>query len=83
MSKDAPLEIETPPRSPLAALGYPHYRYLFVGSALAGLGNSMQQLAIGWLAVEIALRDQRPDYVPLYVGLVGLCLLYTSPSPRD
>lgn len=32
----------------------------------------MQQLAIGWLAIQLAIEDQRPDQAALYVGLVGL-----------
>lgn len=72
MTKHADRAIDAPTRSALGALRHPRYRSLFVGSALAGLGNSMQQLAIGWLAVEIAVREQRPDHAPLYVGLVGL-----------
>lgn len=32
----------------------------------------MQQFAVGWLVVQLAIRDGRPERASLYIGLIGL-----------
>ena len=60
------------PSGRLGALGYPEYRWFFLGSLLASVGQNMQAFAQGWLVIEIATRDGDPTRGPLYLGLVGL-----------
>ncbi len=77
---EAELELETTPlaeaatasRSPIAAFVFPQFRLLFAGAVFANLGNWMQQFALGWLVVQLADRDGRPELAALYLGLVGL-----------
>ena len=77
---EAELELETAPaepapapsRSPIAALAFTQFRLLFAGSVFANLGNWMQQFALGWLVVELAVRDGHPELAALYLGFIGL-----------
>ena len=32
----------------------------------------MQQFGLGWLVVQLAIRDGAPQLAPFYLGLVGL-----------
>ncbi len=36
------------------------------------IGIWMSQFAIGWLVVELSVRDGRPDLAPLSIGIIGL-----------
>lgn len=65
----------TPSRSPLGALRYPEYRWFFVGCASANVGQWMFQFTLGWLTIEIAIREGDPSRGPLYLGLVGAARL--------
>ncbi|HEY1298081.1 MAG TPA: MFS transporter [Chloroflexota bacterium] len=58
--------------SGLSALVYRDYRLIWIGQIISNVGSSMQQLGLGWLIVELAQADNRPDLVPFYLGLVGL-----------
>jgi MFS family permease len=58
--------------SGLSALAFRDFRLIWFGLVASNLGSSMQQLGLGWLLVELAQQDGRPELVPLYVGLVGL-----------
>ena len=57
---------------PLSALRYPEFRAFFSGMLAANVGNWMQQFSLGWLVVQIAVRDGNPALGALYLGLVGL-----------
>ena len=58
--------------SAFAALRHPQFRLLWSGQVISSLGNAMQTFALGWLVVEIAIRDGVPQRAPLYLGFVGL-----------
>lgn len=58
-----PLRIRLP--KALAALGYPNFRYLWVGLLLSNTGTWMQTVAQGWLVYQ--LTDSS-----VYLGAVGL-----------
>lgn len=48
------------------------FRLLFFAASFASLAGAMQQFAIGWLAVELAISERAPERAAFYVGLVGL-----------
>jgi len=56
----------------LGALSYPQYRWFISGTAFATLAYWVQQFAIGWLVIELAARDAKPNNAALYVGILGL-----------
>ena len=58
--------------SALTALVYRDYRLIWIGQVISNVGSSMQQLGLGWLIVQLAQRDDAPQLVPVYLGLVGL-----------
>ena len=58
--------------SGLAALAFRDYRLIWIGQVISNVGSSMQQLGLGWLIVQLAERDNAPQLVPVYLGLVGL-----------
>ena len=58
--------------SPLSALRVPEYHLLWFGNLLGSLGNWIQQFALGWLIVEISIRERTPALAAFYSGLVGL-----------
>ena len=66
----------TPPRraptSIVDALKHRDFRLLWLGLLTSGVGDSMQLFALGWLVVQLAVRDGVPERAPLYIGLVGL-----------
>ena len=64
--RDAPEDGPPPPRlDPYAALRYPDFRRLLLGSILAKVGYEMQAVAVGW---ELYRRTGSP----LALGFVGL-----------
>ncbi len=58
--------------STLDALAHREFRLLWSGLLVSGVGDSMQLFAVGWLVVQLAVRDGVPHLAPLYIGLVGL-----------
>src|SRR5437762_3072817 len=59
-------------RSALAALLYRDFRLFWIGLLVSNIGTWMQQFGLGWLGVQLAIRDATPQLAPLYLGLVGL-----------
>src|SRR5436305_5280975 len=58
--------------SALSALLYRDFRLFWIGLAVSNVGTWMQQFGLGWLVVQLAIRDGVPQLAPLYLGLVGL-----------
>lgn len=58
--------------STFAALKHREFRLLWIGLGTSGAGDSMQSFGLGWLVVQLAIRDGVPQLAPLYIGLVGL-----------
>lgn len=56
-------------RAVLAALSVPNYRLLFQGNFATQIGFGMQQVAFGWLVLELTNS-------PFYLGLNGFCFLF-------
>lgn len=56
----------------LQALRHRDFRLLWAGLSISGIGDSMQLFAVGWLVVQLAIRDGEPHLAPFYLGLVGL-----------
>src|SRR5204862_356356 len=56
----------------LGALRHKGFRLLWIGSVFSNIAWWMQTFGLGWLAVELAIRDGVPERAPLYIGLVGL-----------
>jgi MFS family permease len=44
----------------------------WIGLVVSNVGTWMQQFGLGWLVVQLAIRDGVPQLGPLYLGLVGL-----------
>lgn len=60
------------PPSTLSALRYREFRLLFAGLVGANLGIWMQEFALGWLVVQLAVRDGNAAQAGLYLGLRSL-----------
>ena len=60
------------PASTLSALRYGEFRLLFSGLVAANLGLWMQEFALGWLVVQLAVRDGNPALAGFYIGLRSL-----------
>src|SRR5438445_8755188 len=58
--------------SALAALEYRDFRLCWIGLVVSNIGTWMQQFGLGWLVVQLAIRDGVPHLAPFYLGLVGL-----------
>src|SRR5256886_9202707 len=58
--------------SALAALLYRDFRLFWIGLLVSNIGTWMQQFGLGWLVVQLAIRDATPQLAPLYLGFVGL-----------
>ena len=58
--------------SMLAALEYRDFRLFWFGLVVSNIGSWMQIYGLGWLVVQLAIRDGAPQLAPLYLGLVGL-----------
>ena len=56
----------------LAALRYRDFRLFWFGLLVSNVGTWMQQFGMGWLVVQLAIRDGTPHLAPLYLGLTGL-----------
>src|SRR5947209_6687313 len=60
--------------SALAALEYRDFRLFWIGLVVSNIGTWMQQFGLGWLVVQLAIKDGVPHLAPFYLGLVGLSL---------
>ena len=58
--------------SALAALEYRDFRLFWIGLVVSNVGTWMQQFGLGWLVVQLAIKDGVPQLAPFYLGLVGL-----------
>ena len=58
--------------STFAALEFRDFRLFWIGLVVSNVGTWMQQYGLGWLVVQLAIRDGTPQLGPLYLGLVGL-----------
>ncbi len=55
-----------------AALTHRGFRLLWSGIGASQIGDQMVVFALGWLVVDIAVREGTPQLGPLYLGLLGL-----------
>jgi MFS family permease len=55
--------------STLAALRHGEFRLLFSGLITANLGIWMQEFVLGWLVVQLAVREGNPALAGFYLGL--------------
>ena len=44
----------------------------FAGFLLSNISVAMQAFGLGWLVVQLAVRDGTPERAPLYLGFVGI-----------
>jgi MFS family permease len=58
--------------STLAALEFRDFRLFWFGLVVSNIGTWMQIFGLGWLVVQLAVKDGVPQLAPLYLGLVGL-----------
>src|SRR2546428_12591851 len=58
--------------STLAALDFRDFRLFWFGLVVSNIGSWMQIYGLGWLVVQLAIRDGVPQLAPFYLGLVGL-----------
>jgi MFS family permease len=58
--------------STLAALEFRDFRLFWFGLVVSNIGSWMQMYGLGWLVVQLAIRDGVPQLAPFYLGLVGL-----------
>jgi MFS family permease len=73
------MSIEVPRRVRLfSALGCRDFRVFWTGFLVSMTGNWMQMFALGWLVVELAVREGTPGRAALYLGLVGFARLVPS-----
>ena len=71
------IHLSMPPEnkdSRAALLRSPDFRWLTAGSVLSMLGDQFTLIALPWLVLQMTGDT---------VVLGTVCLLYTSPSPRD
>ena len=69
---DEATAVEPGRTSMLAALEYRDFRLFWFGLVVSNIGSWMQIYGLGWLVVQLAIRDGAPQLAPLYLGLVGL-----------
>ena len=74
--------------SALSALLYRDFRLFWIGLVVSNIGTWMQQFGLGWLVVQLAIRDGVPQLAPLYLGLIGLARalpgpVVSRPSPES
>jgi predicted MFS family arabinose efflux permease len=58
--------------SALSALEFRDFRLFWFGLVVSNTGSWMQIYGLGWLVVQLAIRDGVPQLAPFYLGLVGL-----------
>jgi predicted MFS family arabinose efflux permease len=59
-------------RSPFSALKVRDFRVFWAGFVVYCVSNGIQGYGLGWLTVQLAVRDGVPERGALYLGLVGL-----------
>ncbi len=59
-------------RSPLSALEVRDFRVFWAGFVVSNVSTAMQAFGIGWLVVQLAVRDGTPERAPLYLGIVAI-----------
>lgn len=64
--------------SPFAALQHREFRLLFGGLVATNMGMWMQQFAIGWLLVQLAVQEGNPALGGFYIGLRSLANVVPS-----
>ncbi|MEK7862931.1 MAG: MFS transporter, partial [Chloroflexota bacterium] len=69
---DEAAAVEPGRTSTFAALEFRDFRLVWIGLVVSNTGTWMQQFGLGWLVVQLAIRDGVPQLAPLYLGLVGL-----------
>jgi MFS family permease len=69
---DEATAVEPGRTSTFAALEFRDFRLFWIGLLVSNSGTWMQQFGLGWLVVQLAIRDGVPQLGPLYLGLVGL-----------
>jgi MFS family permease len=55
-----------------SALEHRDFRLFWIGLVVSNIGTWMQMFGLGWLVVQLAIRDGAPHLAPFYLGLVGL-----------
>src|SRR5437899_2124184 len=55
-----------------AAVDFRDFRLFWFGLVVSNIGSWMQIYGLGWLVVQLAIRDGAPQLAPFYLGLVGL-----------
>ena len=55
-----------------SALEHRDFRLFWIGLVVSNIGTWMQQFGLGWLVVQLAIKDGSPQLAPFYLGLVGL-----------
>lgn len=58
--------------STAAALRYRDFRLFWFGMVISNVGSWMQLYGLGYLVVQLAIRDGVPQLAPFYIGLLGL-----------
>lgn len=58
--------------SATAALRYRDFRLFWAGMVISNVGSWMQLYGLGYLVVQLAIRDGTPQLAALYIGLLGL-----------
>lgn len=69
---DEATAVEPGRTSMLAALEYRDFRMFWFGLVVSNIGSWMQIYGLGWLVVQLAIRDGAANLAPFYLGLVGL-----------
>jgi MFS family permease len=68
---DAPPS-ESSRTSTTAALRYRDFRLFWLGAVVSNVGSWMQLYGLGYLVVQLAIRDGVPHLAPFYIGVLGL-----------
>ena len=55
-----------------SALEHRDFRLFWIGLVVSNIGTWMQQFGLGWLVVQLAIKDGVPQLAPFYLGIVGL-----------
>jgi MFS family permease len=55
-----------------SAFAHRDFRLFWIGLVVSNIGTWMQQFGLGWLVVQLAIKDGVPHLAPFYLGLVGL-----------
>ncbi len=69
---DEATAVEPGRTSMLAALEYRDFRLFWFGLVVSNIGSWMQIYGLGWLVVQLAVRDGAANLAPFYLGLVGI-----------